>query len=245
MTKKKVQYLLIAICGLLISLVPLIFYILKMSTNSLSNDLNVWNLFGQYIGGTVGPIISILTLAVTAWIAIEFNDYQKRQTAIQLFKEFRTTELLTARNKAWEVKVHWNDLSKTIYKDEFIEALILEKPRTVNGTEITICQIKGVYDLFAFYTMLSTYKNQSSTLRQLNYFYYSWWRKFLYEVAVKYDSSKIADLNSKLKTIKGFNSEVFFNSIKLTPKLNALDEVCGFDKLFENESPYNIYVKNS
>src|SRR5690606_426149 len=102
MTKK--QYIIFGIVGLFIITIPFIIYLTKFISKSLSDDLNVWNMFGQYIGGTAGPIISVLTLVVTAWIAIEFNDYQKRQTAIQLFKEFRTQELLTARSKAWEVK---------------------------------------------------------------------------------------------------------------------------------------------
>ncbi|MEJ7736122.1 MAG: hypothetical protein WKF97_14385 [Chitinophagaceae bacterium] len=226
---------------------PLLVYVNKFYANSLSPNLNIWYLFSQYVSGTIGPIIALLTLCVTGWIAFEFNSYQKRQTTIQLFKEFRTEELRKSRSKAWEVKANWNDNTKSTYRQGFINSMIEETESCISGTPIDKEQIQAVFDLLAFYTMLSTYKHEGKTIRHLNYFYYAWWRKFLVEVATMYDTEREKNFNEEIITHKkkGFDSKCFLQSIKYVPKLKKLDNICGLTKLDNITSTYDIYIHNS
>jgi hypothetical protein len=226
----------IFIITVLIILVPIILYLLKFASPKLSSDLNIWSMFSQYIEGTIGTLIAFLTMIITTWIAIEFNDFQKQQTTIQLFKEFRA-ELLDARSKAWEVKMKWYDKNETNYQNSFIDAMIEENYRDKNS-EITDEQIQSVYDLFAFYSMLSTYNRKKKVMGQLNYFYYDWWRKFLYDVAEKYDSARKDNISDEIE------DETFMKNISYKLKLQKLDNICGFSTFFDtNEAPIDIYKK--
>src|ERR1700743_1895138 len=65
---------------LLISIyVPFHYYSLKYDLTKISNKQEDWNLFSAFMGGVLGPIIAFWALVITAWIAYEFNSYQKTQ----------------------------------------------------------------------------------------------------------------------------------------------------------------------
>jgi hypothetical protein len=248
------QIFCIAVCFVVVIL-PLLLYFYKYHSFSLSNDREDWNMFGQFIGGTIGPALALLTFSVTVWIAIKFNNYQKvqqensakeqlQQTTIDLFKEFRSYNLRRARNLAWEVKKNWEDISKGTYQVDFIKAFIAETEITSGENQTSKEQIKGLYDVFAFYTMLGLYSENETNIRNLNYFYYAWWRKFLYEIATAYDTSKANDISIEpiLNDKNNFNKSEFLNNISLQRPLKRLDKICGFEKLTPN---FNLYIQKA
>lgn len=240
----RIVFLVIAI---LLLLTPIIFYVLKFGTANLSADFSDWSEFASFLGGTLGIYITLLTLVITAWIAIEFNNFQKRQTTIQLFKEFRTEKIVTHRSKAWEVKKEWDKAGNKVYRNAFIEAMIAEKNEDYvvphKSVKITSEQVRGVYELFAIYSMLSTHTNQRRTMESLNYFYYAWWREFLYEVAEKYDSKREEYVNDIIRQQKTKYAKAFLKNIKFKPKLMELDKICGFHTFTEENGTMGIYKK--
>lgn len=222
------------------SLIPIYLYLSNFYNSNLSSDFKSWISFTQYISSTVGLIISFLAASISTWLIIEFNSFQKRQTTIQLFKEFRSQESRKKRRVASRVKRRW-EKNKNNYQTLFIEAFISEK----KNVSITKREIQSVYDLFAFYSMLSTYQTQSRIMPQLNYYYYAWWRKFLYEVAKKYDLEREKDINPLIAMNRGKKEvKAFLTNIKFTPKLEKLDKICGFRAFNDAEKPLNIYINN-
>lgn len=141
-------------------------------------------------------------------------------TILNLFREYQQKEMLKARRKAWNVKEKWEKGDQE-YRENFIQALVDQNWN--QGQPIKKEEIRGVYDLLAFFSMLSAYDQAGESIKKVNYFYYTWWRKFLYEIAQKYDSKTEKDIHTL-----GHKNEMYSNNMKYTPKLEAFDKICGF-----------------
>ena len=94
----------IAICiifiGLILAVIPLVVYTRQFGIYNLSNDPGVWGVFGDYIGGTINPIIGLINLALLITISIyvakldshrQFNEY-RYQAYIELAQKFEDSE---------------------------------------------------------------------------------------------------------------------------------------------------------
>ncbi len=79
MTDMQKKILILTFVLVMLCLIPALFYIFKFGSWTLSSNKDEWGTFGDYIGGVLNPVISILTLAVTTYIAVSFNEYQKQQ----------------------------------------------------------------------------------------------------------------------------------------------------------------------
>jgi len=249
--KRNIFLSIVIILFILTSLIaPLIAYFNVGKYFSLPPEKTEWNSFSQYIGGIIGPIISFWTLVITAWIAITFNNYQKKQkaksdseelqqTTIDLFKEIRSPEMRKTRDIAREVKKYWDndkDKKSNTYQARFIYAMINEEEFKDDNIKIEQKHYKAVYDLFTFYIMLGLYSNNEKNIKNLNYFYYSWWRRFLHEIATEYDKNKITIISNDpiLLQKEKFDKNVFLENISLKRPLKKLDLLCGFDNIDEN-----------
>ena len=96
---KKTAIIIITIGGLL-SIIPFIFYFFQFAGENIASDTSVWGVFGDFIGGTINPIIGLANLALLIAISIyvakfdshrQFNEY-RYQAYIELCKEFDKTE---------------------------------------------------------------------------------------------------------------------------------------------------------
>lgn len=243
-------FLLIFLLSLVFIYYPFTIYWKQYDSSTLSTNKEDWNLFSAFSSGTVAPLLSLLTLWVTAWIAIEFNNYQKnsqsasekdrrQQATIDLFKEFRSDRMRNARYGAWKVKIIWDSAADEKFKDEFIRALVGEIEIGRGTIDIQKDDIRAVYDLFAFYNMLSLYEKNEIHIKNLNYFYYGWWRKFLYEIADKYDKRKSQEISTTapMELDSDFRKE-FIHAISFKRTLKQLDKLCGFNDLAEDFSIY-------
>jgi uncharacterized membrane protein len=76
MTKKNI---LLSITALIFISIPAIFYIYYFGLNTISKNPSDWGPFGDYFGGILNPIISILTLIVTIYIAIEISKIEDKR----------------------------------------------------------------------------------------------------------------------------------------------------------------------
>lgn len=197
----------------------------------------------NYKGIDVTNLLSIFSLAVslTAFASIIFtlqqtrNDNQNelKQITIDLFKELRGAHFRDARDKAWQVKSKW-DKNQKGYQKKLLIAMFTDKTNSESGVEISKEQIQAIYDLIGFYSMLSLYEGNETHLKALNYFYYGWWRKFLYELALEKDSRRSTDLfieddlkNGKVK----FDRDEYIKNISFVSSLKRLDGLCGFKNL--------------
>ena len=126
------KYLKFIIGGTVIfSAIPFVFYLFKFGSFTFSDSKADWGTFGDYLGGLLNPLISILTLAVTVYIAISINEYEKRRDAaskneedvksfLELYQFFTTSEFRDIRHTSW------NTLRKAIENKEYKDFIVKE-----------------------------------------------------------------------------------------------------------------------
>ncbi len=64
---------------LVVLLIPIGVYVNKFWNNELSDNKGDWGTFGDFVGGLLNPVISVLTLALTAVIAIMLHSRDKKR----------------------------------------------------------------------------------------------------------------------------------------------------------------------
>lgn len=115
--------------ALIISVIPIIFYLLKFGSLRFSSIKSDWGSFGDYIGGLLNPFISFLTLLVTIYIAISLNQYEEEKnkklkaqedvkTYLELYQYFTGPEFREKRVISWEV------MRKAIAHPDYADFLI-------------------------------------------------------------------------------------------------------------------------
>jgi len=85
---KNKQLILIFIFGIvfiLLILIPIIFYWLNFNSLDLSNNKTTWGEFGDFIGGTINPIIGIFNLILIVAITL----YVSKFDSFRQFNEYR------------------------------------------------------------------------------------------------------------------------------------------------------------
>lgn len=85
------------------------FYIYTFADSQLSHNPDAWGTFGDFLGGTLNPMISLINLSVTIWIALTLNKYSARlhQQQIQTQKELT---LIQIRSEAFkELRKDFNE----------------------------------------------------------------------------------------------------------------------------------------
>ena len=92
--------------GIIFCLIPIGFYIAKFGEGHLSCSINTWGAFGDFIGGTLNPIVGLLNLALLLAISIyvskfdsqrQFNDYRYK-IYLDLCQKFNSCSKLTSEN---------------------------------------------------------------------------------------------------------------------------------------------------
>lgn len=87
--------------GIILCSAPVIIYFARFGNEHLATDTSVWGVFGDFIGGTLNPIIGILNLALLLSISIyvarfdshrQFNEF-RYNAYVEISKKFEKTEL--------------------------------------------------------------------------------------------------------------------------------------------------------
>lgn len=99
MQKLKSIAIIIIISGAVLSLMPILFYYSNFGEKLIATDQNVWGAFGDFIGGTINPIIGLANLALLAAISFyvakldnhkQFNEY-RYYAYTEIGKQFEKT----------------------------------------------------------------------------------------------------------------------------------------------------------
>lgn len=127
----------------ILALIPIFFYLYKFGSFTFSEDKAEWGTFGDYVGGILNPLISILTLGVTVYIAYSINEYEMRRdremkyevdvkSYMELYQFFITPEFRETRVIAWYVlkKAIENPTYRDfIVKENYVSRYIDRMPR--------------------------------------------------------------------------------------------------------------------
>lgn len=83
MSKKRELQIYIGL-AIILTILPLCFYILKFSGNGFSNDITIWSNFATYFTGFTTPILSILNLIVLVRLTLSISNHDNDRMLIQL-----------------------------------------------------------------------------------------------------------------------------------------------------------------
>lgn len=61
-------------------------YVNLFKANAISDQPTDWGVFGDFVGGTMNPLLSIINICVTIWIAMIINKFSKRLGMTQIKK---------------------------------------------------------------------------------------------------------------------------------------------------------------
>jgi hypothetical protein len=86
--KKMLPLLWISIFGFILISISVLYFILKFKHQYISEDIKDWSAFGDYFGGILNPIISLLSLIVLGYITylISRNDNEENKNLYLLQK---------------------------------------------------------------------------------------------------------------------------------------------------------------
>lgn len=173
---------------------------------------------------------AIISILVAIMIEQRRRKSELQETTIKLFQEWRGQHLNKARIRASKnVLKRWDDIE---FRNNFFDSMIAIENR--KDLSISEEDIQAVSDIIGFYTVLSIYRGNEDDIRNLNYFYYGWWRKMLYDIADFRDTRRDVALANKrkLNNLKvDFNRTEYLDNVKMYPMLQRLDKLCGFQNL--------------
>lgn len=97
MTKK--ELLTWIILTMLIMMLPISFFLYNFYDSEISDDIGKWGAFGDYFGGLLNCIFSLLSVIVTIYIALKLSNIEKNRNRDnlkfekeKLLREFRESE---------------------------------------------------------------------------------------------------------------------------------------------------------
>jgi hypothetical protein len=183
-----------------------------------------------------GFISIILTLSI-------WRSSDQRQiglSAINLFDKFRDERISLIRNKVWFVRAKWN--TNIEYRKNLIEFAFskMNEKEIIkeNQIENLADDLHNLYDLFEIFNILSLHTENTEIIKKCRYFYYLWWRKFLYEVAIELDHYEENSINLEFKSYEN-EFKNYIENISYVGTLKRLDKALGFSKI-----PCDIEVHN-
>jgi len=102
----------LVIAALLGAVLALGFYVFTFHGTTLSDNPQQWGDFGSYVGGTIGPLVGLMNLAIVLYIAVSVISFQKSQernleerarktsVAFEMHREFNAESMLRVRTDA-------------------------------------------------------------------------------------------------------------------------------------------------
>lgn len=60
-------------------LTPLVIFVWKFNHAPISSDPTMWGVFGDYVGGVLNPLLAVITLGVTLYIASVAHRFEKQR----------------------------------------------------------------------------------------------------------------------------------------------------------------------
>lgn len=97
--KKNILWLTILACGL-IYLAPHLFFWYKLGTLTLSNDSAIWGQYGDFIGGSLNPILGILNIIALVYLTFRIAEIEKqRLEESEKLEDKRYCESIELENK--------------------------------------------------------------------------------------------------------------------------------------------------
>lgn len=187
------------IVSIIFILTPSFFYIINFYSNPLSKNISDWGSFGEYINGTITPIISLISLFVVIIIAflankiqIEISDKSKEIIESQSDRDLKLQKKLALTDIRFKI---YEDLSKSI--NNFIE-ISLKTNKSEFDLELILLKQK-ILDFDGNYSKFFKFENYTNIIKDVTYS-----TETYYEFIEKEKSKIEIDKIEKEKAFKDF-----------------------------------------
>lgn len=122
MSKKEIYFVIFGI--LILSLIPVIVFLITFNNTDVSDDITNWGAFGDYMGGTLNCFFSLLSLFVTIYIAFKISNIEENRNREnlkfekeKLLREFRESEYKKINSELQKVWICITEENSKIAKD--------------------------------------------------------------------------------------------------------------------------------
>jgi hypothetical protein len=209
----------------LIAIMPIILYLYKFGDGTLSTEKDEWGTFGDFVGGVLNPLISLLTLSVTVYIAITFNEYEMRRdeqfknetdvkSFLELYQYFVGNEFREKRHIGWKVArrvIQDPEYADFVVKENFVCRYTNRIPRKQVYYKFNYMYQKNSmqdflqqesedrhkFDAVVNFFQLLAAQNVPKKLTEVYDFYYDSWRPILHWYADKLEQVYNDDSNNQ------------------------------------------------
>jgi uncharacterized membrane protein len=79
--------------SVVVSIQTIIFYWKQFHETQISNNPDNWGVFGDYLGGTLNPLLSIINICITVWLTIIINKYANKNTDRQIDSAIKIAQI--------------------------------------------------------------------------------------------------------------------------------------------------------
>ena len=193
MTRRNIKVIFIVFS--LILIIPLFIFIRNFFYQNISDEINDWASFSDYLSGTLGLIINLATLLVTVFIAFLINSFDDKRNLEN--QKFEKQKLLREFQEAEyrEIRTNLQDL---------YPALMSEDPKELSlNVHKTIVKyryfITSNYHLFPI-TNEEVFKKLQNTLNKFS--------NFLEQPQEYIDKNKIELLTEYVENLDSFNARM-------------------------------------
>lgn len=161
--------ILIVVLGFAICAAFIVPYWIKFGNTSLNNDPNVWGVFGDYFGGTINPILSLINISLLIVISVyvarfdthrQFNEYRYKaylklcsmfddssDTPEQIGKLYSAIEIYSFNNQFLFPKknntIFNGSIQQLLYATKQLRKIKLEFEQKVNTGEIQVIHLES------------------------------------------------------------------------------------------------------
>jgi hypothetical protein len=155
----KLNWWVIILCGiLLISLFCIYFsikfYFVQFSDYSLSDEPEKWGVFGDYIGGTLNPILTIINIVITIWLTVIINRFGNRNSERQIDAARKIAKLQLRNEALKELRININTNFDDLKASSTIDSVELCQ-KTLNNFAFNYSYLFDILEIESYYNLMN------------------------------------------------------------------------------------------
>ena len=203
MKNKNLIWAVIVVC-IIVLVIPNVIYYCKFSANGVSNDTAVWGQYGDYLGGSINPILTVFNIVALVYLTYTVSHVEDTRAKENINAQASITISQMRFERLKEITSILNSLANTSPNDSYSE--INQKIR-LGTIELTYFKLDNVYlfkDLFTQEFHVNYYQPLMKSIEQ----YSNFWRKHERDQLLDEDAELDEAINSYVYAKTNFVGEL-------------------------------------
>lgn len=191
---KKYIFRIALVLSTLVILIPIVVFVFHFNSQIISNSISDWGSFGDYIGGLINTVVSILSLIILAYITYLIGENSN--------KENKRLFILQKRIVAYE------ELAKYFPRINLSATYLMRDMRKYYLSQVDISETKFKPDSDDFFEYLKE-------VMEYHYFLFNFKLRYSHLFDYNFESKKYKELMESSKKLN--DSFVIFNNYLVNP----------------------------